>query len=137
MMAVTGDFRQKARDEVARLWPGITKALEDAIAAETTKYGDCPRCKKRVPVEFPDIQGRVKAMKFLIEAAHGKPSQTIDMTVGLESDLDRWGGYLDRMTEEERKVMHGFLVRESELQAPPIGDKRNAGLPRLQLDNGR
>ena len=113
---VNSDFRGKLREEVERLYPEIVKALEVAMAADVTKWGDCPRCKKRVPVTFPDLPGRMKAIQFLAEAAHGRPPETVEITVGPEADLGRWMGYLSRMTEKERVVMRDFLRREVGLE---------------------
>jgi hypothetical protein len=113
----TGNFRGRAREDVDRLYPQIVKALEVACESEVTKYGDCPECKHRVPVTFPDFRGRVQAFQFLAEAGYGKPPETVELTVGLEADLDRWQGYLERMTYEERAVMTGFLQREVALQS--------------------
>jgi hypothetical protein len=108
-----GNFRAKARDDVDRMYPEIVKAVEAALSLETTKYGDCPKCSKRVPVTFPDLAGRVKAMNFLVEHGYGKPREAIDVEVkvDLERDLDRWKGYIEQMNPEERQVMAGFLRR--------------------------
>jgi hypothetical protein len=123
----SADLRGRLREDVARLYPEILKALEDAIKMNRQQWGSCPECKHKVPVSFPDLQGRVKALQFLVEAGYGKPPETLEISAGLEADLDRWRGYFDRMTEEESRVMRGFLVREQGLQPALTVGEGHAG----------
>lgn len=124
-MSSSGESGGRCAPKSSAYFPELVKALEVACEADQTRYGDCPKCKTRVAVTFPDIQGRVKALKFIVEAGFGKTPETIDVRVGFEADLERWKGYLERMTEEERSVMQGFLTRIAALQpALPVGTGR-------------
>lgn len=106
------DFRARMREDADKLYPDIIESLKVALDSEVTKWGDCPKCGKRVPVAFPDLHGRAKAIQLLIEQGYGKPTETIEVSAVMEADLERWSAYLTRMTDEERSVMRGFLTRE-------------------------
>jgi len=122
------DFRARWREDAGKIYQEIFESLKPALDSEVTKWGNCPECNHKVPVIFADLHGRSKAVQLLIEQGFGKPPETIEVTAHFEADLQRWRGYLQRMTEEERAVMVGFLQREEGLQpALPVGEDADDG----------
>lgn len=81
------DFRARMREDADKLYPDIIESLKVALDSEVTKWGDCPKCGKRVPVAFPDLHGRAKAIQLLIEQGYGKPTETIEVSATMEADL--------------------------------------------------
>lgn len=69
--------RDRLADDAAEDYEKIRQALYDAIAAETTRWGDCPGCGKRVGVHFPDFQARTKAIALWLDQGFGRPATTV------------------------------------------------------------
>ncbi len=76
------------REDADKLYPDIIESLKVALDSEVTKWGDCPKCGKRVAVAFPDLHGRAKAIQLLIEQGYGKPTETIEVSAIMEAELE-------------------------------------------------
>jgi hypothetical protein len=69
--------RERFREDAERSYSQLFESLSGAINAEVTRWGDCPHCRHRVPVTFPDIRARTQAIQLLLDQGYGKPPQTI------------------------------------------------------------
>jgi DNA-directed RNA polymerase subunit RPC12/RpoP len=49
------------------LAPDVREAIEEGLKAEKTRKVKCPSCGKRVTVQVPDVEGRVRAARALRE----------------------------------------------------------------------
>jgi hypothetical protein len=68
--------RERFREDAELHYDKLIGSLLDAVEAETVRRGDCPECKHRVPVSFPDIRARTQAIQVLIDQGYGKPTET-------------------------------------------------------------
>jgi hypothetical protein len=72
------------------------------------RWGDCPNCKHRVPVAFPDVRARTQAIQVLLDQGYGRPPQTVAITG--EDPVAKARHRLQAMTPEEREELL-FQVR--------------------------
>jgi hypothetical protein len=57
----------------------VRKTLEEAITAETTRWGTCPNCQHRVAVAFPDVRARTKAVQLWLDQGYGLPKASLEI----------------------------------------------------------
>jgi hypothetical protein len=66
--------REHWKDVVDRELSTLTEQLLEAAGATKVSWiGVCPKCRLKVPVEFPDVRARTDAIKTLHELGYGKP----------------------------------------------------------------
>jgi hypothetical protein len=79
--------RDRFREDAERYYDQLFGSLVEAIDAEIT-WGDCPHCHHRVPVTFPDVRARTKAIEVLLDQGYGRPVETVvrdDGGLGIDS----------------------------------------------------
>ena len=70
---VRRSVREPFREDAERNYETLIASLLAAVSAEVTRWGDCPECRHRVPVTFPDIRARTHAIEVLIDQGYGRP----------------------------------------------------------------
>jgi hypothetical protein len=127
--------RVRLREDAEANYELVRNVLEDAVGAETVRWGDCPRCGKRVPVSFPDIRARTEAVRLWLDQGYGRPKETletVDASAGMAAryiaDMARAFSY----AEIPREQLHAALVYAS--TAP---GKRHQLPPWRELDGGK
>jgi hypothetical protein len=71
--------RERFREDAEHHYELLFESLKGAIEAETVRWGDCPNCKHRVPVAFPDIRARTQAVQVLLDQGYGRPAQPVEV----------------------------------------------------------
>jgi hypothetical protein len=109
----TRGVRERFREDAEKHYDKLIASLLDALEAETVRWGDCPNCKHRVPVSFPDIRARTQAIQVLVDQGYGKPTET----TRVETPESR----VRQLTDEELRRVYlghvpGFLKEMSELE---------------------
>jgi hypothetical protein len=111
--------RERFREDAERRYSQLFESLSEAINAEVTRWGDCPNCKHRVPVTFPDIRARTQAIQLLLDQGYGKPPQTIveepredGLNLLRQFLLTLEGGEVDELRDVLERKLAAFSARE-------------------------
>jgi hypothetical protein len=105
------DIRARLAADAADAYEQILDAIKQAVTAETTRWGDCPHCKHRVPVTFPDIQARTRALELWLNQGLGKPVERVETSA--TEELREQVQSLEQMTDEELRELRLKLIVES------------------------
>jgi hypothetical protein len=111
------DVRGRFAADAAEDYELMREKLREALVAETVRWGSCPGCGKRVGVEFPDFNARVKAMSLWLDQGFGRPRETVAVELDVEDPLD-----VERMTPDEREALKRALLRQHPHLAEAYGD---------------
>jgi hypothetical protein len=114
--APSRDVRGRLAKDAADAYEQIVAAIKEAVTAETTRWGDCPNCQHRVPVSFPDVSARMKALQLWLDQGLGRPVERVETTPVID---------LSGLTDEE---LDALLVRANALEA----EGHNAVNPRTE-----
>jgi hypothetical protein len=109
--ATAHDVRARLAADAADAYEQILAAIKQAVTAETTRWGDCPHCRHRVPVSFPDVQARTRALEVWLNQGLGKPVERLEAS-GSE-ELREQVRSLEEMTDEELRELRVKLIVES------------------------
>jgi hypothetical protein len=88
--------RERFREDAERHYELLIKSLLEALDSEVTRWGDCPHCKHKVPVTFPDIRARTQAIQTLVDQGYGRPLEAVRVETA---------DPLDEMSIEELKAL--------------------------------
>lgn len=114
--AARRSVRDRFREDAEVHYDKLIDSLLAAVGAEVTRWGDCPECKHRVPVTFPDIRARTQAIQVLLDQGYGRPAATLQIQP-LEEGLAR--SLRDLSDEElERRYRDALLRKEEEDSTP-------------------
>ena len=114
--AARRSVRERFREDAEVHYEKLIDSLLAAVGAEVTRWGDCPECKHRVPVTFPDIRARTQAIQVLLDQGYGKPATTLQIQP-LEDGLVR---SLRELSDEElERRYRDALLRKGEAEARP------------------
>jgi hypothetical protein len=105
------NIRQRLADDAAEAYEQILDAIKEAVTAETTRWGDCPHCRHRVPVSFPDVQARTRALELWLNQGLGKPVERVETSAG--GELREQLQSMEEMTDEELRELRVRLIVES------------------------
>lgn len=72
--------RERFREDAERVYETLFTKLLEAVESEITRWGDCPNCKHRVPVTFPDVRARTQAIQVLLDQGYGKPTERVEVS---------------------------------------------------------
>jgi hypothetical protein len=117
------NIRRRLADDAAEAYEQILAAIKQAVTAETTRWGDCPHCRHRVPVSFPDVQARTRALELWLNQGLGKPVERVETSASeeLREQLEA----MEEMTDEElRELRLKFIVESVEQAALGRGASR-------------
>ena len=123
-------IRRRLADDAAAAYEQIIAAIKQAVTADTTRWGDCPNCKHRVPVTFPDIQARTRALELWLNQGLGKPVERVEASVS--DKLREQVESLEEMTDDELRELRLKLIVESVEQAALGRDGRRPSAERKQ-----
>jgi hypothetical protein len=107
--------RARLAADAAEAYEQILAAIKQAVTAETTRWGDCPHCRHRVPVSFPDVQARTRALEVWLNQGLGKPVERVETSASEE--LREQVQAMEEMTDEELRELRLKLIVESVEQA--------------------
>jgi hypothetical protein len=113
--ATANDVRARLAADAAEAYEQILAAIKQAVTAETTRWGDCPHCRHRVPVSFPDVQARTRALEVWLNQGLGKPVERVETSASEE--LREQVQAMEEMTDEELRELRLKLIVESVEQA--------------------
>jgi hypothetical protein len=105
------NIRRRLADDAAEAYEQILDAIKQAVTAETTRWGDCPHCRHRVPVSFPDVQARTRALELWLNQGLGKPVERVETSAN--GDLLEQMQSMEEMTDEELRELRLKLIVES------------------------
>jgi hypothetical protein len=105
------NIRRRLADDAAEAYEQILDAIKEAVTAETTRWGDCPHCRHRVPVSFPDVQARTRALELWLNQGLGKPVERVETSAG--GELREQLQLMEEMTDEELRELRVKLIVES------------------------
>jgi hypothetical protein len=109
------DIRARLAADAADAYEQILDAIKQAVTAETTRWGDCPHCRHRVPVSFPDVQARTRALEVWLNQGLGKPVERVETSASEE--LREQLQSMEEMTDEELRELRLKIIVESVEQA--------------------
>jgi hypothetical protein len=109
------DIRARLAADAAQAYEQIIAAIKQAVTAETTRWGDCPHCRHRVPVSFPDVQARTRALEVWLNQGLGKPVERVETPASEE--LREQLQSMEEMTDDELRGLRLKLIVESVEQA--------------------
>jgi hypothetical protein len=117
------NIRRRLADDAAEAYEQIIAAIKEAVTAEATRWGDCPHCRHRVPVTFPDIQARTRALELWLNQGLGKPVERVETSASEE--LREQVQAMEEMTDEElRELRLKFIVESVEQAALGLSGSR-------------
>jgi hypothetical protein len=66
-------FRDRLQGDLDGRYDKLLKVIDDALAATTTHWVNCPHCRKRSQVEVTDTRAAIAAAEFFANQAEGRP----------------------------------------------------------------
>jgi hypothetical protein len=105
------NIRRRLADDAAEAYEQIIAAIKEAVTAEATRWGDCPNCRHRVPVSFPDLQARTRALELWLNQGLGKPVERVETSAS--DELREQLQSMEEMTDEELREFRLKLIVES------------------------
>jgi hypothetical protein len=105
--------RDRFREDAERYYDQLFGSLTEAIDAEITRWGDCPNCHHRVPVTFPDVRARTKAIEVLLDQGYGRPVEKV-VRQNAPAELDSLLRFLLTLDEPERNELRALLIKRIE-----------------------
>jgi len=71
-----GDHSQDPKDLFQGIWNDekdqIAQLIRDSLDGDKLVWGYCPRCSKKVQVDYPDYKGRQAIIEMLLDRGWGK-----------------------------------------------------------------
>jgi hypothetical protein len=126
--------RVRLREDAEANYELVRNVLQEAVGAEIVRWGDCPRCGKRVPVSFPDVRARTEAVRLWLDQGYGRPKETLEIVDASAEKATRHIADMARAfsyAEIPRAQLHAALVYAS----TAVG-KRHELPPWRELDGG-